>query len=504
VVWLVGALLLLWVAWGPWVPVAAVAALCVPRLRWWVQDRLHDLFPVPRKVAGWTLGAVAALVVAVLVIPDSWLPVPPAPGVWAAPSYVGRPATARPVAADVPQHPHLAAYSSTRPGPLGLQPEVDTAWLGRERCGRLELTASETLVALCADGGSPRLRLVAPDSMRVIDTFELPERSDRAGCDRETFVLDAESRALVATADRRVLAVRTFVDGGPTLAADQEWDLKPYVPYGDCLVALTPDWSGTLWWASAKGLVGTVAGSGEARVVDLGEDVRLDLAADDSGAVHVVTDASLQRLVAGPDGTPQVTWRTELEHDSGSPAVPVGGGAVAVTASAKDRVSVVFLDRATGAEVCRQRVFDDVDAASHTRLASLGTGVVVTNNDGYSSPRSTLLGLTSTPGVARVDLAGGQCALRWTTDVSAPASGAAASWPNGVVYAWTKRPSLAGVSAWYLTAIDADTGRAMWGVRAGTGLQFGSGGSELAIGPDGSAWMGTLAGLVRVADRSMG
>jgi hypothetical protein len=42
----------------------------------------------------------------------------------------------------------------------------------------------------------------------------------------------------------------------------------------------------------------------------------------------------------------------------------------------------------------------------------------------------------------------------------------------------------------------------MWGARAGTGLHFGSDGSELAIGPDGSAWMGTLAGLVRVRDRS--
>ena len=40
-VWLVGVFLLLWLAWGPIVPVAAAGLLCVPRLRWWVQDRLR-------------------------------------------------------------------------------------------------------------------------------------------------------------------------------------------------------------------------------------------------------------------------------------------------------------------------------------------------------------------------------------------------------------------------------------------------------------------------------
>ena len=40
-IWVVGALLLAWIAWGPVVLVLAAAALLVPRLRWWVQDRLY-------------------------------------------------------------------------------------------------------------------------------------------------------------------------------------------------------------------------------------------------------------------------------------------------------------------------------------------------------------------------------------------------------------------------------------------------------------------------------
>lgn len=73
--------------------------------------------------------------------------------------------------------------------------------------------------------------------------------------------------------------------------------------------------------------------------------------------------------------------------------------------------------------------------------------------------------------------------------------------PDGLLYARTKRPSLLGVSAWYLTAVDAETGRSMWGVRTGTGMLAGSNGSQVTLGPDGTAWLGTMAGLVRVTDR---
>jgi hypothetical protein len=147
-------------------------------------------------------------------------------------------------------------------------------------------------------------------------------------------------------------------------------------------------------------------------------------------------------------------------------------------------------------------VFEKGDGATDHDLAPLGSGVVVANNAGYPSPRSTLLGFTSQPGIARVDLVDGACVLSWTSDAVSPASGVVASHANGLLYAWTKRPSLTGVSAWYLTAIDADTGRNRWGVRTGTGLLAGSDGSRIMLDRDGAAWLGTLAGLVRVSDRS--
>ncbi|HYJ27112.1 MAG TPA: hypothetical protein VEW73_05320 [Nocardioides sp.] len=501
-VWLVGALLLAWIAWGPVVLVVAAAAWCVPRIRWWVQDRAH----LDRRVVGWLTGGVAALVAAVLVVPDGWLPIPPAPGVWAGPAYVGRPATPHPVVvAEVPLHPHRqTGSSSTRPGPLGLQPEVETAWYGRQRCGHLELTSTERLVALCTDRTGPSLRLVDPDTMRPTATRDLPDRPDGAACTGAAFYLDPTDRAVVATTDRRVLVIPTASTAGrPGLATDTTWDLRPYVPYGDCLVALAPDWSGRVWWVSQQGLVGTLLpDSGRVQVLDLGADVRHGLAVDEAGGVYAVTDAALHRLTAGADGAPQVTWRTAYDGTSGSAPVLVDGGVVAITDSADGRTGVLFLARDGGRVICRQPVFDEDESATDSPLAPLGSGVVVTNNHGYASPRSTLLGFTSSHGIARIDLVDGACVERWTSDAVSPGSGVTVSLPNGLVYAWTKRPSLAGVSAWYLTGLDAGTGRSMWSVRTGTGLHAGSDHSEIAIGPEGSAWMGTLAGLVRVRDRT--
>ena len=497
-VWLVGALLLLWFAWGPLVLLVAAAALCVPRVRWWVLDRTY----VSRRVAAWAAGACVALVAIVIVLPDGWLPVPPAPGALVGPAYVGRPATPRQLVTDVASNPHLAPDSSANPGPLGLQPEVETAWLGLQRCGRLEATSLSVLVALCSDRSGPVLRLVDAETMRPTTTQDLPDAAD-SSCTGDTFYLDAADRAVVATTDRRVLAVHTrSADGEPGLGTDTTWDLKPYVPYGDCLVALAPDWAGRIWWASQEGLVGTIApGSGQVRVVDLDEEVRHGLTADEAGGVYVVTDEALHRLTAGPDGTPQPAWRTAYDGTSGSAPVLLDGGMVADHRHRRLPAGGAVRGARRGCGGLPAARLRQGRRSHSSPLVPLGTGVVVTNNDGYSSPRSTMLGFTTSHGIARVDVVEGACVERWTSDAVSPGSGVTASLPTGLLYAWTKRPSLLGVSAWYLTGLDAGTGRSMWSVRTGTGMLAGSDHSQVALGPDGSAWLGTAAGLVRVRDR---
>ena len=520
--WVLAAVLLLWLACGPLVLLLAAALLAVPRVRWWAQDHWN----LSRRGAGLVAAAAVVVTAVVVVVPDGWLPVPPAPGALAMPSYVGRPADPRPLAVVVdPPHPRLAASGrdpahharggSTSPwaGPTGLQPQVDTAWFGLEHCPRPAFDSRDRLVVTCRARSGPALHVVDAGTMRKVASRDLPDPTDDDAshdlCAATPFFLDERDRAVVATADRHVVALRTADGrGDPELSVDQEWDLRPWVPHGDCLVALMPDWAGRLWWASRAGLVGTIAPEGgEVGVHDLGEVVAGSFAVDAEG-VLLASEAAVHRLVAGPDGTPQPAWGTPYGA-GGGPASPHGttpalldGGQVAVTTVAEGRTDVVFLDRGTGAEICRQPVFEVEDgSAAGGELVPVGDGVVVANHHGYDGPRSTLLGFTPAAGLARVDLVGGECRTSWTSDRVSPSGTGTVSVASGLVYAYTKRPSLTGVSAWYLTALDAATGRAMWSVRTGTGVLANNHHAAVVVGPDETLWAATLSGLVRLRDR---
>ena len=89
----------------------------------------------------------------------------------------------------------------------------------------------------------------------------------------------------------------------------------------------------------------------------------------------------------------------------------------------------------------------------------------------------------------------------WTSEEVAPSSVAKASLATGLVYAWTKPRSWWGVNAWYFTALDARTGRTVFSVRAGLGTLMNNHYAAITLGPDGSAYIATLAGMVRVRDK---
>lgn len=527
-VWLLLALVgLVYLAVGPWTIPAVLLLLAVPRLRRWVLARL----PRPRRP--WRAVLVGTVVVVLLggalwVVPDGTLPAPTAGGLLVTPDYEGRQVSARPLDAEPPpQHPWLApsgrtsghtdawnSGSTVGPGPLGDAPEVDTAWYGRERCGDLAWDSHGRLVAVCQEGGERTVRVIDPDTLRQVASKRL---SSGSGCDSgpdADFFLDNGDRAVVTTTDRRIQALSTFdAEGKPDITVVGSWNLSKVMEEDDCLVAVFPDWSGRLWWSTRAGRVGVLdTVEGGAEVTDLEEPVSTALASDEDG-VYVVTDAAVYRLGIGRKGAPAVVWRSEydrgVERKSGQRVRGSGGGVtllddglLAFTDNAEPRLGVVLLDRSTGDQVCSAAVFDGGESASDVGLVSLGSGVVVTNTHGYDGPRDTLLGFATTPGMARVDPVDGDCEVRWTnTDVVVPDSAPKASWETGLVYAWTKRPTLWGVSSWYLSAVDAGTGEHVFSVRAGTGAWHASGGSDLLLAPDGSVLVGTASGLVRIRDR---
>jgi outer membrane protein assembly factor BamB len=526
------AVLFLWLLLGPVVPILLVVALAVPRSRWWISDRFRP--ERPWRATGIAAGVVVVLSLLAVVIPDGWLPIPPGPGLLVAPSYVGREAIPRPInAIDLPQHPHLArngassmhndAYASDSyswPGPIGDAPDVDSAWFGIEECATLAFDSRDRLVALCGDLEGPTLRVLDPDNMRPLATKDLPDRVDVNGkapwenlCGGSYFYLDEADRAVVATTDRRILAIGTAdADGNPDLTTEETYDVSSVVPDDDCLIALMPDWDGRIWFETQNGVVGAVdPDTGKVRSLDLEEEIANSFSVDEDGGVYIVSTEAMYRFDADRTGRPEVTWRAQydrgseqkpgqLSQGSGTTPTLLTNGLVAITDNADPRMHVLFLRRDNGDEVCSAPVFEEDASATDNSLVAVGNGVVVENNHGYSSPLSTILGFGTSPGFARVDVVDGECEVVWTSDLVAPTSVAKASLATGLLYAYTKRPTLWGVSAWYLSAIDLRTGRHVFSIRTGTGTLMNNHYAAVTLGPDGSAYIATLAGMVRVKD----
>lgn len=498
--------LLLWLLLGPWVLVAALAPLAVPRVRAWLR-------PTRRVSLGIVL-ALTAVTGLVALVPDGRLPIPPGAGGLVTPAYVGRPALAQPLGHAARPSASPGADPTARAGPLGESPTVDTAWFGLEECTSLAVERHGRLVALCTDRSGPLLHVVDPESLHPLVTKELPDDADGAGvlCGRAGSYLDELDRVVVATTDRRVLVVDTAdAEEAADLTTVASYDLAAHVPADDCPVALAPDRTGRIWFATERGRVGALdPATGRVAVVALGEEVANPLAVDRDG-VYVVTTGALYRFRAG--GRPVVAWRTaydrgdgtkkgQLSHGSGSAPALLPGGLVAITDNAEPRMRVVVLRRDSGGAVCEQAVFGEDEGATESTLVAVGDGVVVTNNHGYGGPVSTVLGRITEPGVARVDVGGGRCTVAWTTGTVVPSAAPVLSRPTGLLYAVTKRRSWWGAGAWYLSALDVRTGRSVFSVRTGLGSQFNSHRAAPTLGPDGSAYVATLTGMVRVRDRA--
>lgn len=517
---------LAWLALGPAAVLLALGSLLLPGVR-------RGLRPTWRSTGALVL--VAALAgAAVVVAPDGWLPIPPGPGLLVTPQYTGAPATARPIGMQVPQHPHLSpngtnsmhddawasdAYQGA--GPLGRSPEVDTAWFGIEECATLAFDSAGDLVAMCGGIQGPTLHLIDSESMRKRDSFDLPDRPAGRGtrpwedlCAGAYFYLDEHERAVVATTDRHIVVVSTRDrDGRPRLTRDESYDLSDTLPADDCLVALMPDWQGRIWFGTEQGRIGVLDPQTRASsAVALGERLANSLAVDADGGVYAVTDTALYRLGTSASGRASVVWRAaydrgsarkpgQLTQGSGTTPTLLPGGLVAITDNADPRMHVVVRRTEDGSEVCRVPVFGDHASATENSLVSVGDGVIVENNHGYDSPLSTVLGRVTTPGLTRVDVSGDGCSVAWTSTEIAPSSVAKVSLGNGLLYAYTTRPSRWAVTAWYLTAIDVRTGRTAFSVRTGLGLLSNNHYAAVTLAPDGSVFIATLAGLVRVRDR---
>ena len=216
---------------------------------------------------------------------------------------------------------------------------------------------------------------------------------------------------------------------------------------------------------------------------------------------------------------PAPVWREAYENSgvqkpgqasagSGTTPTLMGDGLVAITDNA-DPMNVLVYRRGRAVSgprrICRQPVFEQGASATDQSLIGTGRSLVVENNYGYSGPAATQQGGTTSPGLERVDLdAGGGCHSAWRSAERAPSVVPKLSARNGIVYTYTKdpQPNAPSADAWYLTALDFASGGTVYKRLGGEGLGHNNNYAPVTLGPDGTAYVGTLGGLVALRDKT--
>jgi hypothetical protein len=462
-------------------------------------------------------------------------PIPQDPNSGDLPTYEGAPAAPRRIVAhEPPRHPFMAPNGRSNlhndgfqtdtnwiAGPLGSDMEVRSAAQFAD-CASVTFDSRGRIVTICVGLEGPRLVLMDPRTLDTLAMHQLPPRVPGTGSVFNDFAgggyfyLDERDRAVAPTTTRHVVVVAVTDNG---FAMDRDYDTSTVVPPGDKIISALPDWSGRLWFISIQGVVGTIdPATGTIRSQDLKEEISNSFAVDDQGGVYIVTRKALYRFDAGPDGAPSVSWREEYENSgiakpgqvhagSGTTPTVMEGGRVAITDNA-DPMNVVVYRRARTVRgsrlVCAQPVFGRGASATDQSLIAARNSIVVENNYGHSSPMSVMDGRSTTPGLERVDVVrGGRgCRKVWHSDEIAPSVVPKLSVETGLVYTYTKPPRQDRRDAWYFTALDFCTGRTRYKRLTGTGFGHNNNFAPVTLGPDGTAYVGALGGLIAVRDAS--
>jgi hypothetical protein len=462
-------------------------------------------------------------------------PIPEGPQAAGLQPFIGVPAPQRPVqAADPPRHPFMAPNSRSNlhndayqtdvhqgPGPLGRGMTRAETFLEGD-CASVTFDSHGRIVTVCVGLEGPKLFMLDAATLATIASLPLPPRMPGTGnvfndfAGGGYFYLDERDRAVIPTTTRHLYVVR---QGGAGFELERDYDVSAALAPTDKIVSALPDWQGRLWFVSSQGVVGVVdRETGAVNALPLREPIANSFAVGEDGGVYVVTEKALYRLDLGTSGYPVATWREVYENSgiskpgqvgpgSGTTPTLLGGEHVAITDNA-DPMDVVVYRRARSVGgsrlVCTQPVFEKGASATDNSLIGAGRSLVVENNYGYTGPASTQDGKTTAPGLERVDLDadGTGCSSVWRSQERAPTVVPKLSAANGIVYTYTKDPQPDGADAWYLTALDFHTGRTLWKRLGGEGLGHNNNYAPVTLGPDGTAYVGVLGGLIALRDSS--
>ncbi len=497
-----------------------------------------------RLIAVALVAAAAVLVPAQVGNANGDLPIPALPTDALTEPFSGTPATANPLPHEpIGQNPFLSpngtnsmhndAYASDAyevSGPLGQNLKVRSASYGVSECATMAFDSRGRIVGLCGGLEGFKLRLIDPTTLKTIGSDLTTSTRNPLNlqnpfndiCGGTYFALGHDDVAYVLTTTKQVWKVRVDVDGFTKI---DSYDASAAVPGDDCMVATLPDWSGNIFFATQQGRVGVInpaTRSVKSMKFPAGEGIFNSFSGDETGAIYLVTTHRLAAVeVDKTTGEPVVRWSEvydrgsvvkpgQLSQGSGTTPTLIGKNIVAITDNADPRMNVIFYQRngnRPAREICRAPVFGLGTSDTENSLVYAGSSggdhsVIVENNYGYTGVPSTMFGKTTSSGLAKVDLhEDGTCSVAWTNALSAPTSVPKVSLGNGLLYAYTKAASNPLDDSWYFTAFDVRTGATQWKQKTGNGVQWNNHYAAIYLGPDGAAYMPTLAGLIRFKDQ---
>jgi len=491
-----------------------------------------------------TAAIVAIVTAGALALSSSASAVPIVPaGVSSLPDYQGAPATAKPIAsAPRPeQNPFMAANPNSnihndtwmtdtyrRPGPLGDSLVTNSGAMRSAVCGSLTFDSAGRIITVCPSiPFPPQARIIDPVTLEILGTYELPTAPSPPGTKEYQnfagggyFFLDERDRVWVATRTDHlyVLAINPDASG---FTLKRDYDLTGVLDTtNERISSALPDFDGNIWFATRRnGKVGVLdAESGDVKILQLDEEIQNSFAVASEG-VYIVSEKKMYRFKATKSGRPRVVWSKRYANsgvikpgqaDAGSGTTPtiLKNDYVAITDNADPMNVVVYrrskkLGKGEHRTICRVPVFEQGASATDNSLIGVGRSLVVENNYGYQDPFGPQTGALTEPGFSRIDIKknGKGCTKVWTNDeVRSPTVVPKMSTETGLIYTYSKPADPTANEGYFWTAIDYRTGETAWMKYAGSGLLFNNNYAGMAIGPDGTAYLGVIGGLISLRD----
>jgi hypothetical protein len=444
-------------------------------------------------------------------------------------------------APDAPQNPFMAPNPNNnihddtwmtdayrRRGPTGTNPVTSLGSLPPSLCGSITFDSEHRIVSVCPSTVAPPvLRLIDPQTLQVLASYTLPEGPSPPGTPAYQnftgggyFFLDNRDRVWSATKTNHLFVLAEPSGSGTSFRLIADYDLGAAVTGDERITSALPDFHGRIWFVTKKdGKVGVF--DPKTLVIHVhrtGEEIENSFAVG-HGGVFIVSDKRMYRFRADRTGRPHAVWQSRYPNsgivkpsqvDAGSGTTPtlLPHGLVAITDNA-DPMDVVVYRRAAALPphekrlVCETPVFGKGASATENSLIGSGRSLIVENNYGYQDPFGPNAGSITSPGFTRVDvksdLSGCRVVWRNTTE-RAPTVVPKLSMKTGLVYAYTQDPNPSGGQTWSWVGINARTGKTAFKVPAGEGLAANNNYAGIALGPDGTAYLGTIGGVRALRD----